>query len=47
MIVAEPNLLKLNIKFIFINFAPCFNCTLVNGKEKNPLYFSRDNTLPA
>lgn len=37
------NWLKLNIQDIFITFAPCYKLrSLVNGKEKDPLYFTRD-----
>jgi hypothetical protein len=37
------NTLKLNIQDIFITFADCYKLRiLVNGKEKDPLYFSRN-----
>jgi hypothetical protein len=39
---------KLNIHDIFITFALCYKPRLqVNGKEKDPIYFSRNYPLPS
>jgi hypothetical protein len=40
------NFLKLNIQDIFITFAACYKLrSTENGKEKNPLYFTRNFPL--
>ena len=43
---ASQERLKLNIIDIFITFAACYKLRLlVNGKEKDPLYFTRNYSL--